>query len=127
LADTFAASTSYTFRGYSIESGPQNDIRFYIGYDSGSGFVELANATFDLDSFNEWTLLDGVTYSTGVAGAELGQNIIVRVGTIQTVGTNGDAAWFDAMSLTTAQVPEPTSILLLALAAGIGLGARRLR
>jgi hypothetical protein len=126
LSDTFAASTTYTFQAYAVDNADKNDMRFTIGYDDG-GFVELEGVTYDLESIDTWTLMDGVSYTTGSTGAELGKNIIVRVGTVDTGAGPGAAAWFDAVSLTTVQVPEPTSILLFALATGIGLGARRLR
>ena len=116
LVDTFAADTTYTFKSYSTSSGTNNDIQFLIGYDSGGGFIQLAEATYDLNAFTtSWELLDGVTYSTGSVGSELGEQIIVRISGVNTGSGNSSAVWFDNVSLTSVPVPEPGSLALLGL------------
>ena len=114
LTDTFAANTTYTFKGYGINPGNDNDIQFLIGYDTGGGFIQLAQAMYDVNAFSAWTELAGVSYSTGAGGAELGEQIEVRVSAVSQDGGN-DGVWFDNVSLSSVPVPEPNSLALLGL------------
>lgn len=116
-SEIFLPGLTYTFTGYGVDNNinNENDLELRIGYDDG-GFVELASAIFDLTGLSDWTLLDGVTYQTGLVGAELGKNVEVRIRAIQVDFANG-GVFFDEMSLTV--VPEPAALML----AGFGLFA----
>lgn len=111
LADTFVPNMQYTFQGYGVDNGiNNNDVRFEIGYDDG-GFQFLAGATYDLDNL-DWTLLDGVTYSTGAGGAEIGNAIVVRlVSVFVDVPASNGGVFLDNVSLSI--VPEPASLAIL--------------
>lgn len=125
VSTTFLANSTYTFNGYGLNSTDGNDLRFELGYDNGGNFVSLAGATYDLPA--SWTLLTGVSYTTGVAGAELGQDIVVRLLAVQTTGGTSNGVWFDNVSLSYEAVPEPSTGLLVLLGLGGTLMIRRLR
>ncbi|NWK57567.1 PEP-CTERM sorting domain-containing protein [Verrucomicrobiaceae bacterium N1E253] len=121
ISTAYQANTTYTFKGYAVSSGNATDIRFILGYGGGGGFVQLAEQTYDLNGVTAWTEQDGVSFITGASGAELGENIIVR---IAAVGLGGNGIWFDAVSLEATAVPEPSAAALLGLG-GLALVLRR--
>ena len=98
---TFTANTSYTFTGWSTDSDlnvDSSNIQFSIGYlDGASVFQSLAVATYDTDGFTTWQLLQGVTYTTGASGVELGQNLTVQIQAVYPTFNVG--VWFDNLEL----------------------------
>jgi hypothetical protein len=99
----FTANTTYTFRSFA-HGGNDNAGRvpYQIGYASTDGaissFMPLATRVVDVTGRTAWTETEGVTYTTGAAGAELGKQIIVRLGNASDGGSSD--IWFDKLSLT---------------------------
>lgn len=105
----FVANTNYRFTGWSTDSDlnvDSSNIQFSIGYlDAGSVFQSLASATYDTDGFTTWQQLPGVTYTTGAAGPELGQNVVVQIQAVYPSFNVG--VWFDNLEL-----ESPASVIL---------------
>lgn len=116
----FQEGQTYTFSSWATGGG--NDagvISYEIGYDDGAGnFVQLAVNTYDLTGLGMWVDTGGVSYTVGSGGAEIGQNIWVRLGD----GASGSSSdlWFDNLTL----VPAPGALGLLGLG-GLALSRRR--
>ncbi len=115
----FQPNTTYTFDGWIYQgSEPLGEMSFEIGYlsviDGGTNmydlnsFVPLASMSYTVTDL--WRQVDGVTYTTGDTGPELGLPITVKVRALDLTGGSDDI-WYDAFTLT----PEPTSLLLLSL------------
>lgn len=117
---TFQAGQTYTFASWAIGGGNDTGVISYeIGYDDGGGgFVQLAVATYDLTGLGMWVQTDGVSYTVGSGGGEIGQSIWVRLGD-GTTGSSNDI-WFDNFSL----VPAPGAVALFGLG-GIAVLRRR--
>lgn len=113
IVDTnFAPSSSYQFSGWFTGGGNgEGEVVLQIGYDDGGTFALLD--TLAITTTNAWAGYDGLTYTTADSGPELGMPIWVRLGD----GVDGEPGfsdiWFDNLYLT----PEPTSLLLLGVAA----------
>lgn len=118
----YVADTTYTFQGWSVASNnPDVDIRFILGYDD-VGFVELAGQTYDLNPVTSWSLLNGVSFTTGASGGPLGKNIVLR---IQAIAPGNQALYFDEVTLTSVAIPEPSAALLGGLGVLVLLRRRR--
>lgn len=117
---TYQAGQTYTFASWATGGGNDTGVISYeIGYDGGSGsFVQLAVATYDLTGLGMWVQTNGVSYTVGSGGNEIGRNIWVRLGD-GTTGSSNDI-WFDNFSL----VPTPGAMATLALG-GLTLTRRR--
>lgn len=117
---TYQAGQTYIFSSWAIGGGNDTGVISYeIGYAGGGGaFVQLAVATYDLTGLGMWVQTDGVSYTVGSGGNEIGQNIWVRLGD-GTTGSSNDI-WFDNLSL----VPSPGAMVTLALG-GLALARRR--
>ncbi len=106
---TFTTNTTYTFAGWSTDSDlnvDSSNIQFSIGYlDVANVFQSLATATYDTDGFTTWQLLQGVTYTTGASGMELGQNITVQIQAVYPQGFNV-GVWFDNLELELEPLPS---------------------
>lgn len=122
LGDVFVADSTYLFTSLISDNGSPADIEYSIGYDDGGGFTLLNSAIYDQNGLTEWVRSEGVSYTTGAAGAELGQAIEIRIAAVDTAN-NG--AWFDAVEVSV--VPEPATLGLLGLAFGGLLMIRRRR
>jgi len=129
----FAPDTTYVLSGFGVDNNinNENDLAFRIGYlDASSVFQELASAVYDLTDLTSWTELDGVTYTTGISGPELGRLLTVRLGAVNVDYPSG-GVFFDEISLATTGgvVPEPSALILLGLGmlglAGYGWRRRR--
>lgn len=94
LQATFAAYQTYCF--YGAAQGGADDISivpYEIGYyDSTGAFVTLVSKSVGIGG--KWAT-NGVCYTTGQTGNELGRSIVVRFGT----GGTGDV-WFDNLIVT---------------------------
>lgn len=122
------ANTTYQFWGW-IFTG--NDglgtAPFQLGYaatdDDLASFVALATNAINIDAAASWAEVDGVTYTTGDSGAELGRQLIVRFGQ----GSDGGATdiWFDNLQASATPVPEPATMAALALGAVAMLRRRK--
>lgn len=110
LTDTFVQGATYDFGIWATGGGSGfGDVVLQIGYDLGGEFQLLATETITTTS--AWAAYDGVSYTTGATGDELGMPIWVRLGD-GVEGAPGDSdIWFDNLTLT----PEPASIFGLAL------------
>jgi hypothetical protein len=115
----------YNFKSWAQGGGDNTGtLPYQIGYAAIDGdlssFVALATATYDLGE--AWEETDGVTYTTGAAGPEIGKQLIVRLG----AGADGGVSdiWFDNFSASV--VPEPASLVLLALG-GLAVARRQCR
>lgn len=117
---TYQAGQTYTFASWAIGGGNDTGVIAYeIGYDDGAGgFVQLAVATYDLTGLGTWIQTNGVSYTVGSGGGEIGQNIWVRLGD-GAAGSSNDL-WFDNLSL----VPAPGAMATMALG-GLVLSRRR--
>ncbi len=121
-AELIAPGSTYTFRSFINDGGtPGGAVPYQIGYAGVTGdrssFIPLATNVVDISgSFGgAWMLADGVTYTVGTEGAEIGKELIVRLGS----GADGGLtdAWFDNLSLTRTGgdvIPEPGTMALLA-------------
>jgi hypothetical protein len=120
------ALTIYRFWSWAYPGG--NDVGtvpYQFGYAATDGdlgsFVGLATQTHNITGVTTWSELDGVTYVTGVSGAEIGRQLIVRLGS-GAAGGDSDI-WFDNLQASATPVPEPATLAALAL----GLAALRRR
>lgn len=120
------AMTVYQFWSWAYPGG--NDIgtiAYQIGYASTDNdilsFVPLATQTYNITGMTSWSELDGVTYTTGEAGDEIGRQLIVRLGGGAAGGDND--IWFDSFQASATVVPEPATLAALAL----GIAALRRR
>lgn len=125
----FVSDTTYNFGSMAVggNNGFLNLATYEIGYDAGSGFQALAVGSLQPnDNSVGWSYLEGVSYTTGGSGPELGESIIVRLYTTDNGGGPSHAVWFDNVSLEyLPAVPEPSSALLLGLGGLLIFGARR--
>ena len=111
------ADKVYTFWSWAQGGGNDTGEVFYqIGYADTTGdlasFVELATSSYTLG--NPWQELAGVSYATGAAGAEIGKELIVRLGP-GNVEDPADDVWFD--NLQASVVPEPATVGLVLMGA----------
>lgn len=122
------ANTTYRFWGW-VYTGSDGlgTVPFQLGYaatdDDLASFVALATNAINIDAAASWAEVDGVTYTTGDSGAELGRQLIVRFG----AGADGGATdiWFDNLQASAEVVPEPATIAALGLGAAAMLRKRR--
>lgn len=124
LTDTFAVNTNYNF---SMLIGHRLDLNFgsyLLEIRAGNSFASspLASFTGSADPGSGQWGLQSVSYQTGSAGAELGQNILVSFGSFG-VQTQFDRAQLTA-GLGSGEVPEPTTYGLIGVSL---LAIQRLR
>lgn len=134
LTETVGQVTSHiilpqtTYRFWSFAQGGGDDtgtIPYQIGYAATTGnlssFTPLATATVVLG--NPWVETAGVTYTTGTSGAEIGKELVVRLGS----GADGGSSdvWFDNVQASYDPVPEPATMATLGLGALVLLRKRR--
>ena len=131
LADTLQLSTQYTL---TVEVGnfrpsPGGDPWNFTGFpgyrvDLLAGSTVLASDNNTMAPAEGVFLTSTVTFTTGLAHANAGQPLAIRL-----VNLNGPGAGvevnFDNVSLNAEIVPEPSGLALLAVGALLGLGARR--
>src|SRR5690606_275549 len=81
----FTPDTTFHFTGFGVDNNlNENDLLLRIGYRDDTGaFQLLAEEVIDVTGMDAWTLLDGVTYTTGHAGPELGRLVTLQVGAVQ--------------------------------------------
>jgi len=124
LATTFVADTAYTLSAFHAYNGSDDpDAIQSIGYRVGGAgaFVPLATIAHDQASPPAtWTSFS-TAYTSGAAGSELGEAIVIQFQS--SVPTGG--LWIDSVTLDGTAVPEPSSALFLGLAGLVGLGRRR--
>lgn len=125
--ETLQANTTYKFWGWIFTGGDGlGTAPFQIGYagtdDDLGSFVALATNAINIDAAAAWAEADGVSYTTGDAGAELGRQLIVRFG----AGADGGATdiWFDNLQASAVPVPEPATLAVLSLGAAAMLRRR---
>lgn len=125
---TIQANTTYKFWGWVYTGGDGlGVVPFQLGYaataDDLSSFVGLATNAINIDAAASWAEVDGVSYDTGAAGAELGKQLIVRFG----AGADGGATdiWFDNLQASATPVPEPATMAVLGLGAAALLRRRK--
>ncbi len=125
-----AANTTYKFWSFAQGGGDNTGVLPYqIGYAATDGdiasFVALATNTVTLGT--NWVETQGVTYTTGASGAEIGKQLIVRLGDGSAGGVSD--IWFDNFNASQTAVPEPGSLLALAsgLVGLVGMRRRRAR
>ena len=122
LTTVFTADFTYTLSSASNYGGGDNaGIIYDIGYDAGAGFVSLGSTTVPQalgGAGTSWARTSSAPTTVAAGDAAIGENIIIR---IQSSTNNG--VWFDNVELDA--VPEPSSALLLSLAALATLGRRR--
>jgi len=111
LTDRFAANTTYTFRSWAIGGGDRTgQVPYQIGYAAVDGdissFVPLATNVVNLTGNTSWVETNGVSYTTGSSGAEVGQQIIVRFGSSADGGSSD--IWLDNVSVIAGTVAAPT-------------------
>lgn len=121
-----AANTTYHFWSFAQGGGDNTGtLPYQIGYAATDGqlssFVALMTSTVTVG--NDWVETAGVTYTTGSTGAEIGKQLIVRLGK----GSDGGATdiWFDNLQATATPVPEPMTLIAVGL--GAAFVARRRR
>jgi len=127
---TFQANGDYNFAAWLNDGGSIGaTAALQIGYltddSDDSTFVLLAEATYSWDDFSDpdWVDFAGVNYSTGAAGAELGQGVYVRFAGVQ--GQDFNDVWFDNASLTASVIPAPGTVGLAAAGGLLALRRRR--
>lgn len=121
-AELIAPGVTYTFRSFINDGGAGGGaVPYQIGYADVAGdrssFIPLATRVEDISAtFNSaWVLAEGVSYTVGADGPEIGKELIVRLGSAADGGLTD--AWYDNMSLTRSggdAIPEPGSMALLA-------------
>jgi hypothetical protein len=126
-SEVIAPNMIYKFWSYG-QGGSDNTglVPYQIGYAATDGvlasFVALKTNVVTLGA--SWVETEGVTYTTGATGAEIGKQLIVRLGQ----GSDGGATdvWFDSFKATSQSVvPEPITVIGLGL--GVAFLARRKR
>ncbi|MGK3985993.1 M23 family metallopeptidase [Sorangium sp. So ce136] len=100
LSARFAANRVYTFRSFAQGGGDNTGtVPYEIGYASTDGVLSsfrlLARQVRSTGA--AWVKTSGVTYITGSTGAELGKQIIVRLGDGAAGGSSD--IWFDNLEL----------------------------
>ena len=114
-SEIIAANTTYDFWSWATGGGSDSGVILYqIGYADVTGdlssFVLLAQNGVEVG--DPWVETVGVSFDTGDIGAEIGKELIVRLGD----GAPGESdIWFDNFQATTSQVPEPGTISFVVL------------
>lgn len=93
------------------QADPPGDITATITLDGADAYFEL----IDNDAL-DGEFVEKTVQWTATAGGDLGLKF-----------TNTGSAWLDAVSVTVTTIPEPTSLLMLAMAGGMLLTRRRTR
>lgn len=101
LPTRFEPGRTYTFKSFAIGGGNRTgSLPYQIGYLTVPGdlstFVELARSVVGLTE-DFWDETDGVSYTAGASGPEIGRRVVVRLGG----GAEGGASdvWFDNLQL----------------------------
>lgn len=120
--ELIAPGSTYTFRSFIHDGGTAGGaVPYQIGYADITGdrssFVPLATNVVDVSGTfgGAWIEAEGVSYTVGTAGPEIGKELIVRLGNGAAGGLTD--AWFDNFSLTRTGgdvIPEPGTMALLA-------------
>ncbi len=122
LTTVFVADFTYTLSSNSnYGNNDQSGIIYDVGYDAGAGFVSLGSTTVAQNSGSggtSWARTSSDPTTVAAGDAAIGENIIIRIQSDRDQGV-----WFDNVELDA--VPEPSSALLLSLAALATLGRRR--